>query len=292
MATMRRMLLLAVLCAIVTPSWAGDLAKMRGDLHSDSGSKSSSESKSSSSKSSSRSNDSYGSSFDNDDDSDSLTSQLAGAGLLMGLAGIASPFWLPHEMLGDNYYRNGYFPRHPYEHFDGALTHDHDIEGTHDTAVLLQGVIGSDLSDMLVLNGRALVEHRTRFGIDTEFNYRRENLATSHDSLYHGDFNVTYRFAQSEHWLLRAGLGVNWLTTQGDAEAGFNFTYGVDWFPVEPVVVSGVIDWGRVGGAGLFHGRTTVGFTQKGWGAFTGYDYFRISDSGSHTWINGIELRF
>ncbi len=49
------------------------------------------------------------------------------------------------------------------------------------------------------------------------------------------------------------------------------------------IVVSGVSDWGRISAAGLFHGRATVGFTPKGWGGFTGYDYFRISDSDTHS---------
>lgn len=293
MANRLRCLLIASLCCVTVAATAGDLANMRRDLHADSGSSSSRSSTSSATPPRKSNSHSHHSNHDCDDDGDSLSDQLAAAGLLGFGAAVTSPFWAPHLILGDDLERDGYFPKHPYENIDGALTHDAGVSGTHDTAITLQGVLGSDFEDLFLFNGRALIEHRTRFGIDTEFNYRREGVTGgNHDHLWNGDFNVTYRFAQSEHWLIRAGLGVNWLDNQGDAEAGFNFTYGVDWYPLDPIIVSGVIDWGRIAGAGLFHGRATVGLVRDGWGAFTGYDYFRISDSDSHSWILGFERRF
>ncbi len=295
-----RCTLTLICCYVTLIASGGELSKIRGDLHSQSGSSSNSSSSSSSNPPSksdlgqpSRSDSGHTSRHCDDDDGDSLTSRLAALGLMGFGAAVTSPFWAPYLMLGDDLDRDGYFPKHPYENIDGTLTLDETVRGTHDTAITLQGVLGTDFGDMQLINGRALIEHRSRFGIDTEFKYRRENLAGgSHDHLWNGDANLTFRFAQHEHWLIRAGLGVNWLDNRGDTEAGFNLTYGVDWYPVDPLIVSGVIDWGRISAASLFHGRATIGFIREGWGAFTGYDYFRVSDSDAHSWIAGIERRF
>lgn len=207
-------------------------------------------------------------------------------------AGVTSPFWAPHQALSDDLSLAGCFPEHPYDEADGSLLPDKSPRGAHDSLIVLQGQYGDDFDRLIHANGRLLMEHSSRFGIDSEFFYRNEQLPNSHDELWTGDFNVTYRFAQSEHWQFRTGLGANWLTYRGDAESGINFTYGADWFPQDPWVFTGVIDWGRIGDAGLFHARTTAGVSHHGWGLFTGYDFFEIGDQEIHAWINGVELRF
>lgn len=223
-----------------------------------------------------------------DDDDLGFEAFLAGAVLV----GVASPFWAPPAVLGDDVSQAGYFPKHPYENAEGSLLLDKSPRGAHDSLIVLQGQYGDDFDDIFHANGRILMENSSRFGIDAEFNYRNEEIPTGHDELWTGDVNVTYRFAQSENWQFRAGLGANWLTCNRDSDSGINFTYGADWFPSDPWVVSGVLDWGRVGDAGLFHGRTTIGVSHNGWGVFTGYDFFEIGHQEMHAWINGIELRF
>ena len=207
-------------------------------------------------------------------------------------AGLTSPFWAPHAALDDDISQAGYFPEHPYENAEGGLLLDKTPRGAHDSLIVLQGQYGDNFDDIFHANGRVLMEHSSRFGFDTEFFYRNEDVPTGHDELWTGDFNITYRFAQSEKWQFRAGLGANWLVYNGESDEGINFTYGADWFPADPVVVSALLDWGRVGDAGLFHGRTTIGISHNGWGVFTGYDFFEIGHQEIHSWINGIELRF
>ena len=208
------------------------------------------------------------------------------------LAGVTSPFWAPYTALADDLSEDGYFPEHPYENAEGSLLYDKSPRGAHDSLIVLQGQYGDDFDDIFHANGRVLMENSSRFGIDAEFNYRNEEIPTGHDELWTGDVNLTYRFAQNEKWQFRAGLGVNWLTYNRDSDSGINFTYGADWFPDDPWVVSGLLDWGRIGDAGLFHGRTTIGVSHNGWGVFTGYDFFEIGHQEMHAWINGIELRF
>ncbi len=224
-----------------------------------------------------------------DDDNDNALAAFLAAGVL---AGVTSPFWGPNVALEDDISQAGYFPEHPYENAEGSLLYDKSPRGAHDSLIVLQGQYGDNFDNIIHANGRVLMEHSSRFGFDTEFFYRNEDVQTGHDELWTGDFNVTYRFAQSEKWQFRAGLGANWLVYNDQADEGINFTYGADWFPADPVVVSALLDWGRVGDAGLFHGRTTIGLSHNGWGVFTGYDFFEIGHQEIHSWINGIELRF
>lgn len=224
-----------------------------------------------------------------DDDNDNALAAFLATGVLVG---VTSPFWGPNVALEDDISQAGYFPEHPYENAEGSLLFDKSPQGAHDSLIVLQGQYGDNFDDIIHANGRVLMEHSSRFGFDTEFFYRNEVVPTGNDELWTGDFNVTYRFAQSEKWQFRAGLGANWLVYNDEVDEGINFTYGADWFPADPIVVSTLLDWGRVGDAGLFHGRATIGLSHNGWGVFTGYDFFEIGHQEIHSWINGIELRF
>lgn len=242
---------------------------------------------------SSKSEPSYFGSSSCEEEEDSLTGQLLGWGLLGAGYVAASPFWAPYGALDDDYARSSWFPKHPYRGAEGALIYDRDVRGSHDWLTVLQGQYGTDFDDLIHWNGRAVIEHKSRFGIDTEFYYRQEELnGGGHDELWNGDFNLTYRFAQSENWAFRAGAGVNWLTDRGETENGVNFTYGAEWFPLKPLVFTATMDLGRISSDGLVHIRTTGGITTNGFGFYTGYDYFRVSNNGISSWINGIELRF
>lgn len=226
---------------------------------------------------------------EDDDDNDNAIAAFLAAGVLVG---VTSPFWGPNVALEDDISQAGYFPEHPYENAEGSLLYDKSSRGAHDSLIVLQGQYGDNYDDIFHAAGRVLMEHSSRFGFDTEFFYRNEDVQTRYDELWTGDFNITYRFAQSEKWQFRAGLGANWLVYDDEADEGINFTYGADWFPADPIVVSALLDWGRIGDAGLFHGRTTIGLSHNGWGVFTGYDFFEIGHQEVHSWINGIELRF
>jgi hypothetical protein len=140
------------------------------------------------------------------------------------LAGLTSPFWAPHAALGDDISQTGYFPEHPCENAEGSLLYDKSPKGAHDSLIVLQGQYGDDFDDIFHANGRVLMEHSSRFGFDTEFFYRNEDVQTGHDELWTGDFNVTYRFAQSETWQFRAGPGMNWLVYNDESDEGINFT--------------------------------------------------------------------
>ncbi|MFK7819175.1 MAG: hypothetical protein AB8G99_10680 [Planctomycetaceae bacterium] len=220
-----------------------------------------------------------------------IVQNLAGVAAMGAVVGVTSPIWAPQKVLDDEG-GPGYFPKYPYGKHGGSLLFDESRRGAHSSLLVLQGDYGSDFDSLSQAHVRFFGERDHRFGFDTEFFYREEELRPGTDDLWHGDFNLTYRFAQNEHWQFRAGVGVNWLTDDLDTDFGFNATYGVEWFPVKPWVLNSSLDWGRIGSTSLLHLRNTVGVTRSGWGVFTGHDYLRIGDDRINSFIVGLEYRF
>ncbi len=90
----------------------------------------------------------------------------------------------------------------------------------------------------------------------------------------------------------RAGLGFNWLDDEQATDFGFNFTYGVDVFPVRPLVLSAELDWGTLGSADLFHFRTTAGMIVWHVEVYTGYEYRDIDRTQTSALIGGVRVWF
>ncbi len=207
-------------------------------------------------------------------------------------SGLSSPFWGPRAMIGDETSAPGYFLRYPYLHDrDGALEHHRLSQGASRTWMLrTRGEYVDDFHSLSKIGGGIQFDTASRWGLDSEFNYRRELLPLRHDSLWTGDLNLVYRFAQSEQLQMRTGVGCNWLADQIDSDWGFNFTYAGDWFPSEPVIISHEIDWGKLGHATLFHARVTAGVNYHRLEVYTGYDYFDVGSSKFDGLIGGVRL--
>lgn len=123
--------------------------------------------------------------------------------------------------------------------------------------------------------------------------YLQENLpGGGHNQLWLGDCNVVFRFAQSEHMQWRTGLGFNWLDDPRQTDFGFNFTYGVDWFPRKPWVFSADVDWGNLGRAEQFRFRTTAGVLLWGIESYVGYEYYDLDSTQDNRLIGGVRIWF
>lgn len=237
---------------------------------------------------------------DDDDEDEAETSFMLGIGKLAFWAA-ASPVWLPRTLIDDATFAPGCFARYPYQYdLDGYLLPDAallseqypELEGEGDAwLVRLRGEYGGDFDDLSRAGGQLLVDSASRWGIDTEANYLREqSLGQQHDRLWLGDANVVYRFAQSPQVQLRTGVGLNWLADEFGSDWGFNFTYGGDYFPADPWILSAEIDWGKLGCAGLFHGRTSVGVHFRRWEVYVGYDYLDVGDTQINSAVSGLRL--
>lgn len=235
-------------------------------------------------------------------DDDSILDETLGP--ILGYT-ILLPFMGPHAALADEWDRKLSFVRFPYQSaYPGYLIEypaaSLDAAEKWDKVIqpkswVLQVSLeeGNDFSGLNRLGGRILLDTSSRLGIMATWNYFRESLRCGcTDELVLSDYNATFRFAQSEWGMFRAGLGVRVLNDRGGTDLGFNFHYGGDFFPVNPLVVSGALDVGNLGAAGVIHVRATVGATHHGWEIFAGYDFLRIGTVNLQGPVIGVRCCF
>ncbi|MEX1230754.1 MAG: hypothetical protein WEB58_10970 [Planctomycetaceae bacterium] len=210
------------------------------------------------------------------------------------LFAVASPGWVPHRLLADDLKNIADFPAYPYaDGLPGSLViNGFDIPNTKPWVGQFTAEAGSDFSDVDRIGGRLQLDTSSRFGIDTEFNVLNEGLGGATDSLWLGDINLTYRFAQSEAWQFRAGFGANWLADDDQTDGGVNVTYHIDVYPVRPWVIKTGIDYGTLGHTNRFHYRGTFGIQLQEFELFTGYDYQHIASQDFHMMISGMAIWF
>jgi hypothetical protein len=143
------------------------------------------------------------------------------------------------------------------------------------------------------VGGQLILETTSRWGFDTKFRCLTEpQPGANDDHLNIGDCNLIYRFAQSPRVAMRMGVGANWLNDSTRTDLGFNFTYGGDFFPRKPWVVSTAIDWGTLGHAGLFRFRTTAGLIINRFESYVGYEYMDIGTTQGNSLIGGVRVWF
>jgi hypothetical protein len=235
-----------------------------------------------------------------DDQDDADTSLVLGIGKLAFWAA-TSPVWLPKSLLDDTSFDPGCFARYPYRcDLDGYMAPDEEFirqqypwleSDRYAWMVRLRGEYGGDFDDMSRAGGQLLFDTASRWGIDAEANYLREQSPPDRrDQLWLGDANLVYRFAQSPKLQMRTGLGMNWLADEFGSDVGFNFTYSGDFLPADPWIVSAEIDWGKLGHAGLFHGRATVGVHFHRLEVYAGYDYLDVGDTQINTAVSGVRI--
>lgn len=228
------------------------------------------------------------SSFDDDDEDANPFAELA-AWVVIGV--VTSPITIPIAILDDDYDRVPDFPDAPYEkNKEGYLRMTAPSDVSRDWAGRLSFDTGVNFDDLYSLNGRLQLEHQNRWGLDASWSTLNERVPGGRDHMTLGDANVVFRFAQRDSAQFYTGIGLNWLADTGDFDAGFNFTYGADWFPTDPIVVSSSIDLGNLGGATLFRSRTTIGAMIDRFEIYSGFDYLNVEGVDIPTGIAGLRL--
>jgi hypothetical protein len=221
---------------------------------------------------------------------------------VFGTIGATSPYWVPVTLLADGPSKSGNFPAYPYQYDVGyMLIEPSDVGylGTREPypwALRARGEYGTALTGLDWVGGNLVLETATRLGIESDFRFYQEDVSNSlqpqFDSAYVGDVNFVYRFAQSEHWQFRSGLGVNFLSDKQQSDLGFNFTYGADCYPLRPWVISAEIDWGLLGDETLIHFRASTGVQWNGLEAFVAYDLYDVGKFDNISLVTGIRLWF
>jgi hypothetical protein len=220
--------------------------------------------------------------------------EVVGLAVFAAGCAVAAPIWGPRYLL-DDYGELGFYPRFPYEEgLPGYLMIEPEIPlEPFPWSTRVRGEYGESFDDTSFVAGHLLLETTSRFGGDLDVNYRWETTgAGARDTLWTGDMNLLYRFAQSEHWQFRAGGGVNWIADPVGDDWGYNFTYSCDWFPHAPWVLSAELDWGEVGHAHLVHVRATIGCQFHGAEIYAGYDYFDLGPIPLGGMVGGVQFWF
>ncbi len=216
-----------------------------------------------------------------------------------------APYTIPAAVLEDDYKYHLYFAPHPYAGgYRGYQMLASDLaESLYDDDARnvrrkwwsgrLSVEEGNDFRGLNRFNGQMKVDHKSRFGFVTNWNWYREQLDCGCvDEAVIGDANLTFRFAQNEIASMYTGLGFRVLTDRRQTDWGFNVTYGGDWFPVRPLVVSGVFDAGTLGNTGVIHLRGSVGAIFHGWEVYAGYDFLQIGSTNLYGPMAGVRWWF
>lgn len=227
-----------------------------------------------------------------EDEAQDLDSMLGGLVGRLALWAASTPFTVPRAVVGDESFEAGYHLRYPYLHDRDAAIVDglYSIEGAKQFMLRVNAEHIDDFSALSSTGGGLLLDTSHRWGLESQFHYRREDTQTLADELWTGDTNIVFRFAQSEQLQMRAGVGCNWLADEVDSEFGFNATYGGDWFPLKPFIISHELDWGKLGSATLFHGRVTAGVNYHRLETYVGYDYYDVGPADIAGMVAGVRL--
>lgn len=203
---------------------------------------------------------------------------------------VAAPFLGPIVLLGDSYQSPAAFPHRPYAGgHPGYLWLDRAVLAPPDTpvpppppglkgwAVRLSIEEGNDFDHVNRLGGEVRLDTQSRFGVLGHWNWYHETFSCGcTDDFFVGDLNMTYRFAQHELAQFYTGAGWRVLADSYRAREGVNLLYGFDLFPIQPLVISGLVDGGTVGSLGVIHTRASLGLVRKNWELMGGYDFLRI----------------
>jgi hypothetical protein len=251
------------------------------------------------------------------EESESRASDSAGSWFVdLGFQIVLTPYSYPKAVVESEYQADAYFPRFPYDDTPGHIMFGPTLvaeahcepdepwgEPGHARYVWpsrprrwagrVRMEYANDFDDVQRVNTHLLLTTASRFGLDTQVDFLSERLPDgSHDALALGDLNVVYRFAQGENAQFRSGIGLNWLDDPAETNVGFNFTYGADFFPHNPWILSATMDWGTLGSAELFRFRTTAGVQYHGIELYTGYEYLDIDTTQLNNILAGVRVWF
>jgi hypothetical protein len=223
---------------------------------------------------------------DDDDDDSNLGLYVLGA-IAAGI-GITSPFWAPTAMIDDG--STGFFLKYPYEQGGGFMRLEGD-PAYEPWAYSLRwsSEYGYDFDGVERFGTNIHLETTSRLGIDAELSWfdQHDDQGVAVDEFWVGDANAILRFAQSHHAQWWTGAGVNWIDDV-NTQYGFNLTYGADIFLGDPWILSGAMDYGKIGDEDFFHGRLALGANWKTIEGFIGYDYLNAGSREHDTLMVGL----
>lgn len=140
----------------------------------------------------------------------------------------------------------------------------------------------------------------TRFEFDAEAGIYREDLnaedrastGREHDWTTISAAHVAYRFAQSQAVSFRIGAGARLLVDRTDTRVGYDFVYGVEAFPVRPLVLSASAGMGTLGDAFVLDLRASLGVVVGAIEILIGIERLSVGDAVLAGPTGGIRVWF
>lgn len=201
-----------------------------------------------------------------------------------------SPYSVPYTFWDDGFDTHLCF--HPYPYYStekGYLTESDDLKGLAFDLSSAYKIYRGDVYGV-GLNFKARTNFR--FEVHADYNYLEEKLDNgTKDSLYLGNINVLYRFAQNERLLMHSGLGLNILHDKED-KFGFNYNYSLEAYPFKPMYLAIGVDLGLLGGASYVRFRTMVGVVYRSYEVNIGFESYNIGDTSLEGLIFGFKMYF
>lgn len=227
-----------------------------------------------------------------DDDEDDIADDLTNAVGSVFLLAITSPWWGPNAVLESGHYNTARFPEHPYDNVPGSLViMTEPKDDVRSWLAEFRTEFATDFDGLDRIGGKLLLDTSSRFGLDVEWNVWEEDMANGfNDSLWTGETNLVYRFAQNEHVQFRSGLGVAWMHDSFDTNFGFNSTYAVDVYPHYPWALRAEFDLGKLGRETRTHFRATAGVVFSSLEFYTGYDIFKVGSTELQGMVFGLQV--
>jgi hypothetical protein len=234
---------------------------------------------------------------------DQPASSNGGAGGMEGLfyavyAAVVSPFYVPYSVLRDDLHNVAWFLHYPYEndrpgYLWAPQSSVYDHEGLGGLAVRLSVEDGNDFHGLNRVGGRLFVDTNGRFGLQARGHFYHEDVMPGQtEDLFLGSTEVTFRFAQSDRASFFVGAGARVSDHDRRARCGCNFTYGADFYPVKPLILSLSLDAGNLGSDGVLNVRGTAGLVFDRFEFFAGYDYLLIGSVDLQGALAGLRLWF
>ena len=221
---------------------------------------------------------------------------------------ISAPYWGPYVLLQQDYLRepsNDIFKPYPYAPLDsydderiGFMADKSYLSECEESARVKNWSLRLDCdygdqirSGQNRVGTHLLFESTWRLGIDMQYDWLHEfNFYQPQESMSLGDWNLTFRFADSPRWQFRSGFGMNWSADENEGDIGFNFTYGFDVYPIRPLIISNSIDWGTLGHDELFRYRCTAGVIINRFECYTGYEYLDLDHEQRNYLLAGVRI--
>ena len=118
----------------------------------------------------------------------------------------------------------------------------------------------------------------SRLGVETEWIAFLEPLPEPQktDWLIIGNINIMVRFAQNQQIQFFSGLGTRIMHDRFGNNFGFNFTYGFNLFPKEPLAILMKINMGNLGKAFFLQGNGTIGAMTDRFEFYAGWEIILI----------------